>query len=277
MSAWLDVCRFTPSAGGTTDWTYSAAVQGYQSPASANVVNGTVYSYRAESADLTQWEIGSGAYNTSTGVLSRTTIIYSSNSNAKVNFTVAPQVAIVALKEDLLSMTEANSFTSAQQEQGRANLGASVGIPDVIVEEQQASGTNGGTATSGSFATRVLNTLVRNNNSIASLASNQVTLGAGTYYFEWSAPAAFVQRHQTRVQNITASTTVGTGTSEYSSNSNSDAIVTRSFGACVVTIAGSTAFALQHEVQATKTSNGLGIACSFGTEVYSHLEITKLG
>lgn len=100
-SSLLDVCRFTPTLGGTTDWTYSAAVTGYQSPSAAGVVNGAQYSYRAESADLSQWEVGTGTYNTSTGVLSRTTVLFnSSGTTSKISFTVAPQVAIVALNED---------------------------------------------------------------------------------------------------------------------------------------------------------------------------------
>lgn len=123
MAAFLDACRFVPSSGGTTDWTYSSAVTGYQSPATAGVANGRLYKYRAESADLTQWEIGEGAYNTSTGILARTTVLFnSSGTSTKINFTVSPQVAIVALKEDLLSIEEANSFTLAQTVQARKNL-----------------------------------------------------------------------------------------------------------------------------------------------------------
>lgn len=101
-SSLLDVCRFNPTAGGTTDWTYSTAVVGYQSPTAAGVVNGATYSYRAESSDLSQWEVGIGAYNTGTGVLARTTVLFNSaGTTAKISFSAAPQVAIVALAEDL--------------------------------------------------------------------------------------------------------------------------------------------------------------------------------
>ncbi|GKQ52870.1 hypothetical protein [Bradyrhizobium sp. Ce-3] len=137
MSAFLNVCRFNPTAGGTTDWTYSIAVPGYQSPAAAGVVNGAPYSYRAESADLSQWEVGTGTYNTSTGVLARTTVLYNSagtgansgqsGAGSKINFSATPQVAIVALREDLIAIEEANSFTAAQQAQALANLNAKFG------------------------------------------------------------------------------------------------------------------------------------------------------
>jgi len=125
MAAFLDICRFLPTAGGTTDWIYAAVVQGYQSLAAAGAINGRLYKYRAESADLAQWEVGEGAYNASTGTLARTSILFNSAGNtSKVNFSAAPQVAVVALKEDLLSVEEANGFTAAQQAQARANIAA---------------------------------------------------------------------------------------------------------------------------------------------------------
>lgn len=106
MVGFLDVCRFTPTLGGTTDWTYSSALVGYQSPTVAGAINGLVYRYRAESADQTQWEIGYGAYNSGTGVFARTTVLFnSSGGTSKINFTTVPQVAIVALGEDLLRNT----------------------------------------------------------------------------------------------------------------------------------------------------------------------------
>lgn len=135
MAAFLNVCRFTPTAGGTTDWTYSTAVTGYNTPALAGAVNGTVYKYRAESSDLSQWELGEGAYNSGTGVFARTTVLYNSagtgtgtgqsGAGSKISFSTVPQVAIVALKEDQLSIEEGNSFTATQQAQARANLGVS--------------------------------------------------------------------------------------------------------------------------------------------------------
>jgi hypothetical protein len=125
MAAFLDVCRFSPTAGGTTDFTYSAAVQGYQSPTAAGVTNGRLYKYRAENANLLEWEVGEGSYNTGTGVLARTTVLFNSaGGTSKISFTLAPQVAIVALKEDLISVEEANAFSVAQRKQARSNISA---------------------------------------------------------------------------------------------------------------------------------------------------------
>jgi hypothetical protein len=123
MASFVDACRFTPTLGGTTDWTYSSAVTGYQSPAAAGMVNGQPYRVRAESADLTQWEISTGIYNSSTGVIPRTTVLYNSSgtgtatgqsgAGTKINFTTVPQVAVVALAEDLANLGTSNTFTAA--------------------------------------------------------------------------------------------------------------------------------------------------------------------
>lgn len=100
-NAFLDACGFTPTAGGTGTWTVSAAIQGYRTPASAGAVNGAVYSYRAQSGDLTQWEEGFGTYTTSGTTLTRT-VTASTNAGSAVNFTAAPNIYITALTQDLL-------------------------------------------------------------------------------------------------------------------------------------------------------------------------------
>lgn len=102
MSAtgFLDACGFNPASGGTGDFVVSAAVTGYQTPASAGATNGAVYSYRAQSSDLSQWEIGYGAYATGTTTLARTTVVASS-TGSKVNFSAPPSVYITALTGDL--------------------------------------------------------------------------------------------------------------------------------------------------------------------------------
>lgn len=136
MAAFLNACRFNPTAGGTTDWTYSSAVTGYQSPAAAAAVNGAAYSYRAESNDLSQWEVGVGTYNA--GVLTRATVLFnSSGTTAKINFSTVPQVAIVALAEDLTSTKKnylINGAMMVSQENG--NTAANVGIANYYAVDQ---------------------------------------------------------------------------------------------------------------------------------------------
>jgi hypothetical protein len=134
MAAFLDNCRFIAISSGATDWTFASPVGGCQSPQAAGAVNGTKYKFRAESADLTQWEIAEGAYTAASVSFARTSVLYNSlgtgtavgqsGTGAKINFAVVPQVAIIGIKEDLLSIEEANSFTATQQAQARSNINA---------------------------------------------------------------------------------------------------------------------------------------------------------
>lgn len=111
MVGFLDVCKFTAVSNGTGDFVVSAAITGYQTPAGAGAVTGTVYRYRAESSDLTQWEVGYGAYTVSSVTLARTTVLFnSSGTTAKISFTVAPNVGVVLLAEDVVDQSNSPSF-----------------------------------------------------------------------------------------------------------------------------------------------------------------------
>jgi hypothetical protein len=103
----LDRVWFNPTAGGTADFVFSSALTpGFQSPAAAGAVNGARYSYFAQSTDLTQWEVGVGTWVTSSGTLLRTFIQFSTNANAKVNFTLTPTVAIDCRAEDVRNVSD---------------------------------------------------------------------------------------------------------------------------------------------------------------------------
>lgn len=141
-----------------------------------------------------------------------------------------------------------------------------------IFNETQASGTEGGTFTSGAWQKRTLNTTLVNNLG-ATLASSVITLPAGTYYFTGRAPAFNVLGHQLRIQNTTAGTTVQLGTVMYVSNNNTGIALVEG----VVTISGSTNFELQHRSSGTVATNGFGAAQNFGVgEIYSQLSIRRI-
>ena len=135
MAAFLDLCRFIPTLGGTTDFVYSAAVGGCQGPAAAGAQNGIKYKLYAVSNDLTQWELFEGAYNSATGTFPRTIVLANSNgtgvsvgqtgAGTKIAFSTVPQVSVVGVAEDLISLEVQNGFSAAQQAQARGNLYAS--------------------------------------------------------------------------------------------------------------------------------------------------------
>lgn len=168
-------------------------------------------------------------------------------------------------------------FVAASAAAARTAIGVPIGVPDAIIEDQRTSGTHGGTATSGAWQTRVLNTLVRNNGSVvANLTGNQFQLNTGTYYVEWDTPAYLCATHKSRLQNVTDGTTVAYGTSARSPVA-ADIAQTSSLGCIVFTLAANKAFEIQHQVTTTATTAGFGTATFYGTETYTRVKITKLG
>ncbi len=143
-----------------------------------------------------------------------------------------------------------------------------------ILEDQKAANTAGGTFTSGADRTRTLNTEVSDPASIVTLSSNQFTLGAGSYYIEWSAPGFAVSSHQSFLYNVTDSTEVKRGSTELSGGASDPS--TTSIGSAVVVISGSKAFEIRHRCFSTRATDGFGAAANFGTEVYTRVIVRKV-
>lgn len=144
----------------------------------------------------------------------------------------------------------------------------------LLFQEQAVSGTAGGDFTSGAWRTRGLNTEMVDDFAFGALGSGQVTLQPGTYRFRGIAAGHYVNRHQTRLQNITAGTTVAPGMTAYSpAAAGSSQTVSEVAGRFA--IGSATVFELQHRAETTQVANGFGIASSFGTEVYSQLEFWR--
>lgn len=153
--------------------------------------------------------------------------------------------------------------------------GALASIEVMHVQHQQSSGTNGGTATSGSDQTRTLNTVVQNDITGASLSSNQVTLPAGTYRVQGLAPCYRTNTCRALLYNVTDAVEILRGSSRYNSSGSSvqsDCTVRGEF-----TIAGTKAIELRTRVFTSHATFGMGVALSIGTEVYDELWIEKVG
>lgn len=152
------------------------------------------------------------------------------------------------------------------------------GAPHVVLQDQKASGNDGGTFTTGAWRDRTLNTEVYDVDNLVSVAANAFTLQAGTYVIEWFAPAAGVGANLSKLLNNTDTADVGFGMNAYAlietGSARSGSVST---GIAKVTIAGAKAFKIQHQCATTVASFGFGIATGFGTEVYTTVKIWKVG
>ena len=142
-----------------------------------------------------------------------------------------------------------------------------------IIVDQKSATTDGGTFTSGDWRTRDLNTELSDPDGIVTISSNQFTLAAGTYFIRWAAPAFDVERHQTRLQDITNATTREYGLSCYSAAGGS--AQTHSFGSTRVTPTASTTYEIQHHSSYTQGTNGFGVHGGAGVEQYTLVEIFR--
>ena len=143
------------------------------------------------------------------------------------------------------------------------------------VRDEKASGTQGGSFTTGAWRTRDLNTIKTNEITGASLSSNQITLPTGTYYIEASAPSYNVSRHQTALYNTTDSSFEIIGTSEYNHGSSTN-VVTRSFVKGRFTISAQKTLELQHQNTATHNTYGFGVSSTFSQVcVFAEVQIWR--
>lgn len=143
------------------------------------------------------------------------------------------------------------------------------------VRDEKSAGTKGGSFVSGAWRTRTLNTETANTIDGASLASNQITLPAGTYDVYATAPAMGVNSHKARLYDITNGATLIMGTTGF--NYNANAHVERSVVQGRIILAGETVIELQHICQTTNpdgfgyTQNGFST-----TEVYAEVIIKSV-
>jgi hypothetical protein len=157
---------------------------------------------------------------------------------------------------------------------GAAGTWLGKGAPDALLVDRQAGATAGGTFTSGAYQTRVLQTVKRNVNSCAALASNEFTLLAGTYYVEWEAPAYGVDGHNTRLYNVTDAVSIESGSPGFSANGNPTQ--SWSFGQEIITLAGTKSLRIEHQCATTQATTGFGRASAFGTETYTKVKIWRV-
>jgi len=160
---------------------------------------------------------------------------------------------------------------------GTTQTTAASASPDYIWIREESGSAHGGTFSSGAWRTRVLNIEKADIGGHATLSSNQITLAAGTYRIAASAPAYKVNRHQTRLYNVTGGTTIIAGTSEYIDTSATYSDATRSFINGQFTLATSKVIELQHRCSTSVSNQGLGIGSTFGeVSVYSEVQLWRI-
>lgn len=143
------------------------------------------------------------------------------------------------------------------------------------VQDQKASGTQGGTFTSGAWQKRVLNTILTNELGVTLVSDEIVGLKAGVYEVDASAPGYDVSYHQARLYDVTGAAVLVIGTQEYT-NPAVDAR-NRSFVRGRFSLTVTSTLRLEHRCSTTLATYGFGSAGSISTEIYADLQLRFLG
>lgn len=140
----------------------------------------------------------------------------------------------------------------------------------ILIQDQKAQNTAGGTFTSGAWRTHVLNTEVADTGNHATLASNQITLLAGTYEVDAWALARAVDGHQLKLYNVSDTADLVIGGVTTAENLSSTAHLTGRF-----TLAATKVIELQHQCTTTKADTGFGVANNYTTEIFASVRLLR--
>ncbi len=178
------------------------------------------------------------------------------------------QTAAVTLGTTALTFAAmgATGPTGATGATGATGTSGSVGPPGppttvssalyVCIQDRKAAGTDGGSFTSGADRTRDLNFFVANDQNLASLVANRITLPAGTYRAMISCPSHAVDQNVAWLYNFTDSVDLLRGQNSFSaaaSNSIVNAIIHGRFS-----LSSTKTLEVRHRCFTTKTTDGFG-------------------
>ncbi len=139
-----------------------------------------------------------------------------------------------------------------------------------VIRDLKGSGTDGGDFTSGSWQRRDINDL-GGDSSFVSLDTNAFTLDSGTYVITATSPAVRVDQHQIRLYNTTDASEEAVGTSEKAFQATSSSLLRK-----VVTLSTKKTFIIQHRCETDRATIGMGEGVSWGSNVYTQVQIEKL-
>ena len=181
-----------------------------------------------------------------------------------------------------LSTSTANKFTIS-----KIGVGDLLGVPvsrTAYIKDVKASGTSGGTFTSGAWQTRTINTLSGDTEFISigtgttgtDGTATRFTLEPGKYEIEAQSVGYAVNSHQAKLYNITDSNDSIIGTGEQSRTTDAHGTWSKIEGTLIIT--NSKTFEIQHRCSTTNgATSGRGAAVNFSiNEVYTICKIRKI-
>lgn len=196
-------------------------------------------------------------------------------TKANVAFSDMAGAAVVTASETIASNNNDTTLPTSAAVKSHVDTEIAATKQFLHVRDQKAAGTNGGTFTAGSYVTRTLNNIKTNTITGASVASNKITLPAGTYRLVAFVPAYRVNAHKAILYNVTSASTIMVGSS--ASAPGGAAVTTCSIIIAQFTLGSTSDLEIRHICQTSFATEGFGSACSLGdVEVYTNVTIKKI-
>ena len=201
-------------------------------------------------------------------------------SDSGVRLGAANARVTTVLDEDAMGTDSATALATQQSIKAYVDAQGSGAFGSALlhVRDEQTSGTDGGTATTGSWEPRVLNTTLTNEITGASLVSNEFILPVGEYWIEAGAVGKEINDHKARIYNVTdaAEELVGFNLNATTDDTAQNANIATVSGRMTVATSSKT-YRIEHQVGRTQASDGHGGAATFGSaEVYAEAKIWKV-
>lgn len=158
------------------------------------------------------------------------------------------------------------------------NFKACLGIHNLFhAQDWKTAGTHGGTFTSGAYRTREFNTVILNNIVGASLATNQITLPSGVFWFEALATALHPDSHIARIYNVTSAQELSLSSVVYANRVSTSSIPTGNILFSGKFELGGTSLIELQSIAQTTTTFGQAAAVGQSRNIYSDVKIWKVG
>lgn len=150
-------------------------------------------------------------------------------------------------------------------------------IAVAVLQDNKAS--FGGTGNNTNWLTRDLNTIETIGAAFCTLSANAFTLTAGSYLLIARVPATMVDKHQSRLFNVTDNVVAKVGSSTQTLNAaaiSGQSIITDSWVITTFTIAASKQYRIEHRIYETIVDRSLGSEVGTGLgEVYTQVAIAR--
>jgi hypothetical protein len=141
-----------------------------------------------------------------------------------------------------------------------------------IYSDSKASGTDGGGITAATDTTRALQTAVAAGISGVTLASNQITVPAGTYEIDAWTTTSDCQNSKSWLHNVTDAAVAVDGSGSFTGTALGQNFVSVIKG--LITPASTKVYEIRSRSAATKATTGLGNATAMGhNEIYTMIKI----